>query len=83
MAKRGRKPTRAEPPPSALRAEREAKLAERARAAAAFDAMVRARPLKPPPGEIPLRRATASELALAADKRAGIVGERFRLDSFE
>ncbi len=32
------------------------------------------RPLKPPPGEIPMRRATAGELALAKERRLGIAG---------
>lgn len=37
------------------------------------------RPLKPPPGKIPARMATAAELALAKDQRLGIVGGAFRL----
>jgi len=41
---------------------------------AAFDAMVRARPLKPPPLRVERRARTAGELALENDKRAGIVG---------
>lgn len=52
-------------------------LRERSRAAAAFDAMIADRRLAPrePPSRkpLPVHRATASELALLEDQRAGIV----------
>lgn len=42
------------------------------------------RPLKPPPGEIAVRRATAGELALAKERRLGITGATGPfLDHFE
>lgn len=62
------KPQRFIPP------EKRAKDAEKAAACAAFDAMVAARPLRPPPGEITGRRATAGELAAAHDARLGLFG---------
>ena len=55
--------------------EKRAKRLEREQQCAAFDAMVKRRPLKPPPGRPPVRVATASELALEADRRLGLVGD--------
>ena len=43
----------------------------------AFDAMVKARPLKPPPTRFAGRTRSAGELALERDKRAGIVGDSY------
>jgi hypothetical protein len=47
--------------------------AQRARDVAAFDALCAARPLKPPPLRQLPRVASAAELALRADRRAGVV----------
>lgn len=41
----------------------------------AVDRLAAARPLKPPPGRIARVEASAAALALAADRRAGLVGE--------
>jgi hypothetical protein len=45
---------------------------DRAVQLAAFELMCRGRPLKPPPCNFDSRRVTAAELALRADKKAGI-----------
>jgi len=55
-------------------AERRRMRLEREQAVAAYEAMRAARPLKPPPGRIVARTATAAELALIKDRRLGIVG---------
>ncbi len=60
-------------------AERRRKRLEREQHVAAFEAMVSRRPLKPPPGRPAARLATAGELALAADRRLGIVAETGRV----
>jgi len=59
---------------SSLTAEKSSKHRERNEACAALARMQAARPLKPPPGAIPARRATASELAAEKDRRLGILG---------
>jgi len=46
--------------------------------------MQASRPLKPPPGQIAARRATAGELAAAKDRRLGIIGTHGKfLESIE
>lgn len=64
-------------------AERRRIRLEREQAVAAYEAMRAARPMKPPPGKIPARMATAAELALAKDQRLGIVGGAFRLGTVD
>lgn len=57
-----------------MSAEKRSKDRERAEAAAAFDAMVAARPLKPPPcSSAPGPVRTAGALAAARDRRLGIL----------
>lgn len=71
------RPRRAPKPLAKLVVKRDTK-------ADAVDALTRmqaTRPLKPPPGRIAERTRTASELALASDRRAGIIGTGFRLGS--
>lgn len=63
------------PPPAFESQERRRKRLEREEHVAAFEAMVASRPLKPPPGKIAARVATAGELATARDRRLGIIGE--------
>lgn len=62
--------------------EREFKLAEARKAAAAVDVMWASRPLKPPPSRgLEPRTITAAAAALAEDRRKGILGRDFRLDA--
>ncbi len=61
-------------PPKPETPEKRAKRLEQERACAALAAMQAARPLKPPPGQIPARRATAAEIAAANDRRLGLFG---------
>lgn len=80
-----KKPYRGNPKRDVHDARREAHAREKAETLAAFEAVCASRPLKPPPTRVEAApRRSAGALALAADRRAGLVGvPEFSLDAIE
>ena len=67
---------------NAIFTERERKIRDAKEAAADFDLVCAARPLRPPPLPAePERLRRPSELALAEDRRRGLLGRDFVLDA--